>query len=809
MPKASRSGAAPKEASETRLAATKSKKCAGKGGGKGGAGGRAVGRKQKRSTSSDEESEEEPCAEEDLLGDQVNKEDCEKSSAKHSAPNVGVGVQRPRRGGLRARAPAKSVAADIDEDDDEMEEASSGDESESSGDEVVIRSRRAPEKRTKSSQGVRWTQTRGPAGDSTDQIAASEGEGSMHGEEAPAKAPRVNKSRAAAQEGEMSAGRPSKAPRASRAGAPVSRGGKLSAAAAAAVAAPKSTSQRPAAARAAETQEKESGGERLPTTKQLAYLVALKCPEKPATREECSALIDKYKAIQDAERQARYLAAAVDVEPEHADASAACDEEEAPRAEVTQDELRKSLHKVFGHKDFRSGQEEALTRVLKGHSTLLISATGGGKSLCFQLPACHVGGAILVVSPLLSLITDQLQHLPPSITGATLNSSQSHAEQLEVVQGLKEARIHVLFIAPERLMTDSFISLARSIPRFKLACIDEAHCVSEWAHNFRPSYLRLKNILHGSLGIRTILALTATATRAMEKDIIASLGIPEEGVIRAGLLRPNLHLSVSSEQEKQSALLTLLAQDVRFKSGSCIIYCSLRAQCQSIADYLNAHSVQADYYHAGRAARDRQRIQANFMKGKLRVVVATVAFGMGIDKHDVRGVIHYNCPNSIEAYVQEAGRAGRDGRDAYCHLFFDDRDLERLRNYAFAEGVDGVNVKVLVEALLLTSSGEQRRAGTFAALPLDDEKKYDMSKESVAAVLSFLEQEGVVATLNDSYAEGVLSFIKDNMLDLQSTSQVVDAILKTERAINGQWKFSPADVASHIGRPPRQVPHCG
>jgi superfamily II DNA helicase RecQ len=193
------------------------------------------------------------------------------------------------------------------------------------------------------------------------------------------------------------------------------------------------------------------------------------------------------------------------------------------------------------------------------------------------------------------------------------------------------------------------------------------------------------------------------------------------------------------------------------------------------------------------------------MKGKLRVVVATVAFGMGIDKHDVRGVIHFNCPNSIEAYVQEAGRAGRDGRNAYCHLFFDDHDLARLRNYAFAEGVDGANVKVLVEALLLTSSGEQRRAGTFAALPLDDEKKYDMSKESVAAVLSFLEQEGVVATLNDSYAEGVLSFIKDNMLDLQSTSQVVDAILKTERAINGQWKFSPADIASHIGRPPRQV----
>ena len=300
---------------------------------------------------------------------------------------------------------------------------------------------------------------------------------------------------------------------------------------------------------------------------------------------------------------------------------------------------------------------------------------------------------------MLSLISDQLQHLPAGITGATLNSSQTHAEQLAVVQGLKEARIDILFIAPERLMTDSFIALAKSIAPFKLACIDEAHCVSEWAHNFRPSYLRLKSILHGALRIRTILALTATATRAMEKDIIASLGIPHDGVIRAGLLRPNLHLSVSTESERQLALLNLLTRDPRFKSGSIIVYCSLRAQCQTLAQYLSTHSVQADYYHAGRSARDRQRIQTRFMRGNLRVVVATVAFGMGIDKQDVRGVVHYNCATSMEAYVQEVGRAGRDGCDAYCHLFFDDADLARLRNYAQAEGVDARNVAKLVETV--------------------------------------------------------------------------------------------------------------
>ena len=282
---------------------------------------------------------------------------------------------------------------------------------------------------------------------------------------------------------------------------------------------------------------------------------------------ECSALIDKYKALASAARDARDIAAAHAEEAAFAAGEVAEEEEEA-RKEVTSQEMRETLQKVFGHKDFRSGQEEALTRVLKGQSTLLICATGGGKSLCFQLPACHVGGAILVVSPLLSLITDQLQHLPPGITGATLNSAQTMHERQGVVDALKQGRIHVLFVAPEQLMTDNFVVLAKSITPFKLACIDEAHCVSEWAHNFRPSYLRLKNILQGTLRIRTILALTATATRAMERDIIACLGIEASGVVRAGLLRPNLHLSVSAETERQLALLNLLERDPRFKTAS-------------------------------------------------------------------------------------------------------------------------------------------------------------------------------------------------------------------------------------------------
>jgi len=750
------------------------------------------------------------------------------ASDMEAGVEVGGAKGRPRREGLRTRVGGKRKS--VEEDDEEEKQSEGGDEEESgsdfsdgSEDEEFVTPSRAPRKPPVAAATVAAKKAAVEGAEvalvvatgesvlaAVEKIGAAAGKKGASKKATAATKPRAKKAEAVAKGGKFTtdtAGpEASKQPPAKRA-ASTSRGGKMSAAAAAAGAA-KTTASAPLEISASgpntEGRGVGGGGEKRPSSKQLAYLVVLKCPDQPATMAECSVLIEKYKAIADGERQARYVAA-FDADADAAAHAPLVQEKEEPRKHVTNKELRASLHNVFGHKDFRSGQEDALTRVLKGQSTLLISATGGGKSLCFQLPACHLGGPILVVSPLLSLIADQLEHLPPGITGATLNSSQTHAEQLVVVQGLKEAKIHVLFIAPERLMTDSFVSLARSIPPFKLACVDEAHCVSEWAHNFRPSYLRLKSILQGALRITTILALTATATRAMEKDILVALGIPQEGVIRAGLLRPNLHMSVSNENERQQSLLNLLDRDARFKTGSVIVYCSLRAQCQTMANFLSTHSIQADYYHAGRSVRDRQRIQTKFMIGKLRVVVATVAFGMGIDKQDVRGVVHYNCPNSIEAYVQEVGRAGRDGRNAYCHLFFDDADLARLRNYAYAEGVDSANIKVLVEAVLLETPARRRPAGAFAGIKVDDEKKYDMSKESMAAIFSFLEQDGTLATLNESWAEGVLSFIKDNQADLQSTSQIVDAILKTVRATNGQWKFSPADIASLVGRSPREV----
>ena len=511
------------------------------------------------------------------------------------------GSERPRRQGLRARAPGKRAV--VEEENEGSEGESCSEFSDASEDEDYVAQPRG-------ASGARAASTPQTAADppaqspalaaagAADLDAQAAGAGrnaarqqggaaNTKGAKEPARKPGKRQGRPAAAAGA------SQEPPAKRA-AGATRGARMSAAAAAAAAAPKKASS--AVAGAGGAGSVGSGGcEKRPSTKQLAYLVALKCPEKPATMAECSALIDKYRALASAAREARDIAEA------EAEAAAAAageeveeeEEEEAPK-EVTKQELRETLQNVFGHEDFRSGQEEALTRVLKGQSTLLISATGGGKSLCFQLPACHLGGAILVVSPLLSLIQDQLQHLPPGITGATLNSTQTMDERQGVVGALKQGKIHVLFVAPEQLMTDNFVVLAKSIPPFKLACIDEAHCVSEWAHNFRPSYLRLRHILQGALRIRTILALTATATRAMERDITAALGIAPSGVIRTGLLRPNLHLSVSTESERQMALLNLLQRDPRFKTGSVIVYCSLRTQCQTMATYLTTHSVQAE-----------------------------------------------------------------------------------------------------------------------------------------------------------------------------------------------------------------------
>uniref|UniRef100_A0A8C0ANB8 DNA 3'-5' helicase n=1 Tax=Buteo japonicus TaxID=224669 RepID=A0A8C0ANB8_9AVES len=382
----------------------------------------------------------------------------------------------------------------------------------------------------------------------------------------------------------------------------------------------------------------------------------------------------------------------------------------------TPEEVFEAL-KALGYSSFRPGQEVTVMRILSGLSTLVVLSTGMGKSLCYQLPAYlyHKRSQCLtlVISPLVSLMDDQVSGLPPCLKAVCIHSNMTKAQREAVME---KGEVQVLLLSPEALVGgsgsgSSCLPSADQLPAVAFACIDEAHCVSEWSHNFRPCYLQLCKVLRDRLGVRCFLGLTATATLATARDVAQHLGIPaEEGIaVRSAAVPPNLHLSVSMDRDRDQALIALL-QGERFGClDSIIVYCTRREETVRIAALirtcLQGTLVRrplkwiADAYHAGLSAAERHRVQKSFMSGQLRVVVATVAFGMGLDKSDVRGVVHYNMPKNFESYVQEIGRAGRDGEPAHCHLFLEPEggDLHELRRHIYGDTVDFFTIKKLVQ----------------------------------------------------------------------------------------------------------------
>ncbi|XP_062621086.1 ATP-dependent DNA helicase Q4-like isoform X2 [Saccostrea cucullata] len=389
--------------------------------------------------------------------------------------------------------------------------------------------------------------------------------------------------------------------------------------------------------------------------------------------------------------------------------------------------------KKFGYESFRSGQEHAVKRILAGLSTLVVLSTGGGKSLCYQLPAylyAQRSKAItLVISPLVSLMEDQVTGLPPGVKGACLHTNMTTAQRDSVLHNVKEGKVHFLLVSPEAIAGGGMVLLNNrsSLPPIAFVCIDEAHCLSEWSHNFRPSYLRLTKVLREKFGVQCFLGLTATATQSTSQDVAKHLGISdiEDAIIRGSPVPKNLLLSVSRDENRDEALIGLLQGD-RFSScESIIVYCTRRQETDRLAtlirtclkDYKAEDWEQkpkkgraktyafwdAESYHAGLTAAQRKRVQNAFMSGRLRVVVATVAFGMGLDKSDVRGVIHYNMPKSMEGYVQEIGRAGRDGKTSHCHLFLDSegQDLAELKRHSYANTVDYRTLKKFVNHVFI------------------------------------------------------------------------------------------------------------
>lgn len=338
-------------------------------------------------------------------------------------------------------------------------------------------------------------------------------------------------------------------------------------------------------------------------------------------------------------------------------------------------ELLKALHKFFGFEDFRPGQREVVEKVLSGKDVLAVMPTGLGKSLCYQLPGLMLPGVTLVISPLVALMKDQVDslHTRKLFQVTFINSQLTMEEHRERLAGIKRGKYKLVYVAPERLRTRSFINLLADLP-LELLVVDEAHCISQWGHDFRPDYLYLKEFISG-LGTRPrVLALTATATPRVQQDIIARLGMTDAAKVVAGSDRPNLYISVR-KLENGAAKLQALSELLSDEQGSGIIYTATRKETEEVAQFLISRlGLKAAPYHAGMAPEQRARVQEDFISGKYPVVVATNAFGMGIDKQDIRFVVHYSIPASIEAYYQEIGRAGRDGLPSKCTLMFTPRD---------------------------------------------------------------------------------------------------------------------------------------
>ncbi len=344
--------------------------------------------------------------------------------------------------------------------------------------------------------------------------------------------------------------------------------------------------------------------------------------------------------------------------------------------------LQAALREHFGFERFNPGQEEVVSRVLAGNDTLAILATGAGKSLCYQLPALLLEGTTVVVSPLIALMKDQLDMLHQLGVHeiVALNSTLSDDQEVAAVEKIRGGGIKIVFVTPEKLEDEAFVSILRSI-RVPLFVVDEAHCISQWGHDFRPAYLGLGHVI-AALGHPTVLALTATATPAVREDILQQLGIPHVKPIVKGFDRPNLQYEVrraESESEKLRILKDLFRRNEL--EGTGIIYTATIKNALEVKEYLTGSlEIPAAVYHSKLQKRERVAVHELFMNEEIRAVVATNAFGLGIDKPNIRFVVHYDLPGSIEAYTQEAGRAGRDGDPSRCILLYRMSDT-RVQNY--------------------------------------------------------------------------------------------------------------------------------
>lgn len=378
---------------------------------------------------------------------------------------------------------------------------------------------------------------------------------------------------------------------------------------------------------------------------------------------------------------------------------------------IDSEKLFGKLKLFFGYSSFKPGQEEIIRHLVEGNDAFVLMPTGGGKSLCYQLPALLMEGTAIVISPLIALMKNQVDVIRGFVSGDEgvahfLNSSLGKAQIAEVRADLLAGTTRLLYVAPESLTKQENIALLKEI-KISFYAIDEAHCISEWGHDFRPEYRRIRAIVD-DIGRAPIIALTATATPKVQSDILRNLGIQDAKVFKSSFNRPNLYYEIRDKQDPKRDIIKFIRQNPG-KSG--IIYCLSRKKVEEMAELLNVNGIKARPYHAGLDAKTRAENQDAFLMEEVNVIVATIAFGMGIDKPDVRFVIHYDIPKSLEGYYQETGRAGRDGKEGQCIAFYSYKDIQKLEKFMQGKPIaeQEIGRQLLMETVAYAESNSCRR----------------------------------------------------------------------------------------------------
>ena len=403
-----------------------------------------------------------------------------------------------------------------------------------------------------------------------------------------------------------------------------------------------------------------------------------------------------------------------------------------------------ALLERFGFSEFRPGQQTVIESLLNTGKALAVFPTGAGKSLCYQLPALQIDGLTLVVSPLIALMKDQIDFLQSrGIPAARIDSSCSQEELFAINQQIESGETKLLYVAPERFNNERFLAQMKRT-KIGLFAVDEAHCISEWGHNFRPDYLKLAETAK-ELGVERVLALTATATPAVVKDICDAFEIPEGDATVTGFYRPNLTMLLTPcpASYRREKLIGMLKDR---PLGSTIVYVTLQKTAESVSDWLSSQGISAKAYHAGMAPEDRTSVQEWWMGRPDGVVVATIAFGMGIDKADVRYVYHWNLPKSLESYSQEIGRAGRNGEPSIVEVLASEADLPVLENFIFGDTPDQSSLRSLVIHIL-------NKPETFDVSTYDLSNKHDLRQLVLKTALTYLELDGAIKKGTPFYAE--------------------------------------------------------